>query len=57
MSILPILLVISLILAGVFLSLFLWANKSGQFEDTFSPSLRVLGDEEMNPENQPSKNG
>lgn len=55
MNILPILLVISLFLAAAFLAAFLWATRTGQFEDTFSPSLRVLGDDEMNPENQPSK--
>lgn len=37
---------ISLALAGVFLASFIWAVKSGQFEDTCTPALRVLTEEE-----------
>ena len=33
---------ISLILAIGFLSAFLWATKSGQFEDDYTPSVRML---------------
>ena len=35
----------SLIVALIFLALFIWAVKSGQFDDQYTPSLRVLFDE------------
>ncbi|MBD3616402.1 MAG: cbb3-type cytochrome oxidase assembly protein CcoS [Gracilimonas sp.] len=34
----------SLIVALIFLALFIWAVKSGQFDDQYTPSLRVLFD-------------
>ena len=37
---------ISLALAVTFLGAFIWAVKSGQFEDTCTPSMRMLTDEE-----------
>jgi cbb3-type cytochrome oxidase maturation protein len=37
---------ISLTLAIGFLTAFFWAVKSGQFEDTCTPSMRMLTDEE-----------
>ena len=37
---------ISLFLAVTFLSAFVWAVKSGQFEDTCTPSMRMLSDED-----------
>lgn len=46
MSVLGLLIVIGLVLAGVFLTAFLWAVRSGQFDDTLTPSLRILGDGE-----------
>lgn len=36
---------ISLILAIGFLSAFIWAVKSGQFEDDYTPSIRILYDD------------
>jgi cbb3-type cytochrome oxidase maturation protein len=33
---------VSLTLAVAFLAAFIWAVKSGQFEDVYTPSLRVL---------------
>jgi cbb3-type cytochrome oxidase maturation protein len=35
----------SLIVALIFLALFIWAVKSGQFDDQYTPSLRVLFDD------------
>jgi len=46
MSVIVILILISLTVALVFLAGFIWAVKSGQFEDTFTPSLRVLTEDE-----------
>lgn len=46
MSVLFILIACSLLLAGSFLGAFLWASRSGQFEDDYTPSVRILFDEE-----------
>ena len=45
MSVIIILIVISVLVAGGFLTAFFWAVKSGQYDDTFSPSVRMLFDE------------
>lgn len=46
MSVLFVLLGSSLLVAGVFLLVFVWAVKTGQFDDTGTPQLRILGDDE-----------
>jgi len=46
MLIIIILIVISLAIALLFLGLFLWSMKSGQYEDTYTPSVRMLFDNE-----------
>jgi cbb3-type cytochrome oxidase maturation protein len=38
---------ISLLLALFFLGAFVWAAKSGQFEDDFTPSVRILFDDAL----------
>jgi cbb3-type cytochrome oxidase maturation protein len=49
MQIVFILIFVSVGLALVFLFSFLWANKDGQFEDTYGPAHRMLfDDEELN---------
>ncbi|NJL13405.1 MAG: cbb3-type cytochrome oxidase assembly protein CcoS [Microscillaceae bacterium] len=45
MSVIIVLIVASIFVAGGFLIAFLWAVKSGQYEDTYSPSVRILFDE------------
>lgn len=45
MSVLFILILASLGVALVFLAGFIWAVKSGQYEDTSTPAMRVLADE------------
>jgi cbb3-type cytochrome oxidase maturation protein len=45
MSVILVLVTISMIVAGSFLGAFIWAMKSGQYEDTFSPSVRMLFEE------------
>jgi len=40
---------VSLTLAVAFLVAFIWAVKSGQFEDIYTPALRVLTEEKSNP--------
>jgi len=37
---------ISLFVAAGFLFAFLWAVKSGQYQDTYTPSVRMLFDDE-----------
>lgn len=49
MSVIPILILVSLALALVFLGGFIWAVRAGQYEDTYTPSLRVLLDEASKP--------
>jgi cbb3-type cytochrome oxidase maturation protein len=45
MSVILILILASLAIAVAFLGGFVWAVRAGQFEDTYTPSLRVLADE------------
>jgi len=47
MLIVAVLIVASLFVATGFLFAFLWAVKSGQFEDRYTPSVRVLFDDEL----------
>jgi len=49
MSVIFILILASLGVALAFLAGFIWAVKSGQFEDTCTPSLRILMEEEAGP--------
>lgn len=47
----------SLLVALIFLSLFFWAVKSGQFDDSYTPSIRILFDEDKsNSTKKTSKN-
>jgi cbb3-type cytochrome oxidase maturation protein len=45
MTIIIALISISLTLAIFFLGAFLWSMKSGQYDDTYGPSVRMLFDE------------
>jgi len=45
MSAVILLIAVSVIVAVGFLVAFLWAVRSGQFEDTFTPSVRMLFDD------------
>ena len=45
MSVVIILILASLAVALLFLGGFVWAVRSGQYEDTLTPSLRVLADD------------
>lgn len=44
MSIIALLISISLTIALFFLGVFLWSLKSGQYDDTYTPSVRMLFD-------------
>jgi len=45
MSAIYILIGISLVVAIVFLAAFLWAIRDGQYEDDYTPSVRMLFDD------------
>lgn len=47
MEIIFLLILISLIVAAGFLLAYLWATKSGQFDDEYTPSVRMLFDDEL----------
>lgn len=53
MTIIFLLIGISLLVALLFLGAFLWAVRSGQYEDTYTPAVRMLFDEEITQEKQP----
>jgi cbb3-type cytochrome oxidase maturation protein len=46
MNVILLLILASLGLALLFLGGFIWAVRAGQFEDTCTPALRVLADDE-----------
>ena len=46
MSVILILILASLAVALAFLGGFIWAVKSGQFEDTCTPAMRILSEDE-----------
>lgn len=50
-------LIVSLVIALVFLVGFLWAAKTGQYEDDYSPSVRILFEDEKNKNVNQSSNG
>lgn len=43
----PLLIVCSVIVAGGFLFAFLWATRSGQYDDMQTPSMKMIFDDEM----------
>lgn len=46
MSVIILLIIFSVIVATGFLIAFIWAVRTGQFDDTKSPSVRILFDED-----------
>lgn len=52
MLIVIILISISLTIALLFLGLFLWNMKSGQYDDTYTPSVRMLFEEKASTSKQ-----
>ena len=44
MSVLFVLIVASVSVAGLFLALYIWAARAGQFEDMQTPAMRMLTD-------------
>lgn len=54
MEVILVLIGASLLVALGFLGAFLWAVKSGQFDDKYTPSIRILFDDKKN--NSPNNN-
>ncbi len=46
----------SLFVAIVFLVLFFWAVRSGQFDDQYTPSMRILFDDKNSEQQQTTNN-
>lgn len=46
MSVILLLIPLSLVMAGLFLGAFVWAVRRGQYEDTCTPSMRILVDDD-----------
>ena len=47
MEIMVLLIAISLVVACLFLFAFIWSVKSGQFEDTVTPAVRILDEDDL----------
>ncbi len=45
MSVIIILVIVSVIVAGGFLAAFIWSVKKGQYDDDYTPSVRMLFDD------------
>ena len=45
-----------MIVAGGFLFAFFWAIKDGQYDDDYTPSMRILVDDDMLPPTEGSHN-
>ncbi|SMG46206.1 cytochrome oxidase maturation protein, cbb3-type [Marivirga sericea] len=56
MNILVILIIVSLIVASGFLVAFIWAVRSGQFDDASTPSYRMLWDDDITKKENKSSN-
>jgi cbb3-type cytochrome oxidase maturation protein len=52
MGIIYIMLVVSLLVALFFLGSFLWAIKTGQYDDDYTPSVRILFEDDLKSNNQ-----
>jgi len=49
MGIIVLLISISITIALVFLGIFIWVLRTGQYDDTYTPSVRMLFDNEKTP--------
>ncbi len=52
MSVIILLIFFSLLVAAGFLAAFLWAVRSGQYEDKYTPSVRILFDNKKEHQNE-----
>jgi len=49
LSALFVLIAISILVAGSFLAAFLWSVNNGQYDDDYTPSVRILFEDEIKP--------
>jgi len=56
MSVIYLLLAVSIFVAVLFLIVFMYSVKNGQYDDTYTPSVRMLFDDELVKENKSTKN-
>lgn len=54
MSVLILLIAFSILIAGGFLIAFIWSVKKGQFDDDYTPSIRMLFDDKPVTDNKSS---
>lgn len=54
MNVILVLMLASLAVAALFLGGFIWAVRAGQFEDTGTPPLRMLSEDDASPRPQPT---
>lgn len=54
MSVIIILLAASLSVAGFFLGAYLWSVKTGQFDDDYSPAVRILFENDVVQKGKPN---
>lgn len=47
MSVILLLIIVSVMVAAGFLGAFLWSVKTGQMEDSYTPSVRILFEDEI----------
>jgi len=52
MGIIYLMIIVSLIVALGFLAAFIWSVKSGQYDDSYTPSVRMLFDSEKTESNK-----
>lgn len=57
MGMIYIMLIVSLVVALFFLASFFWATKSGQFDDDYTPSVRILFEDEINQKSNKQTDG
>lgn len=57
MGMIYIMLIVSLCVALFFLVSFFWATKTGQFDDDYTPSVRILFDDETNQKSNQQTDG
>lgn len=55
MEIIVLLILISLLVASGFLLAYLWASRNGQFDDEYTPSIRILFDDPPPPDETSEK--
>jgi len=56
MSVLFLLIIVSILVAAGFLGAFLWSVKNGQYEDDYTPAVRMLFDDELIKKNKTKNN-